>query len=242
MEFTSSFNLFTKARFPTFGKFSCLSNIQIPALAEQHEILNLFFKKQVPSLQSHPGKIGHEEQCRIDDAEHLTFCVLTRQLEHGGDQRRSIVIADHISQMFDAEILCRLHNSIFFAEQDDFNTGKQSPGFDRVALDYCNMRIGKRLGSGEKSDERHKNSLKVRVERLNVLTFQCPLIDIFQRLRLNACFDFNQFSFIMNEIKHFLPRKIVAAIESRIHLSHELQIFRSIYCPAIISEVNGVIQ
>src|SRR5258706_13693722 len=102
------------------------------------------------------------------------------------------------------------------------------------------MRIGKRLGSGEKSDERHKNSLKV--ERLNALTFQRPLINIFKRLMLDACIDFHQFRFIMNEIKYFLPRKIVAAIESRLYLSHELQIFRSIYCPAIISEVNGVIQ
>ena len=54
--------------------------------------------------------------------------------------------------------------------------------------------------------------------------------------------DLRELRLIMDQIQYFFPGEIVVPIEATIDLTYELQIFRRIYCPAVIAKIGNVIQ
>ena len=67
------------------------------------------------------------------------------------------------------------------------------------------------------------------------------MIDIFERFVFDARVDLHQRRFIVDQVKDFLPREIVAACKPGKHLADEFQILGSIDRPTVIAKIGGVV-
>ena len=129
------------------------------------------------------------------------------------------------------EFLRGFGETCFFTEQDNLDIWKQSAGFDRVALNRCDVRISEGFGGGEKRNERHLYLSPVRAG-----------IYVLEGFMFDVRIDLRELRFIVDQIQDFFPCKIVATIEATVDLTHEFQIFRRIHGPALIAKISGVIQ
>src|SRR5215211_3465873 len=114
-----------QAVLPAFGEFDGLGNIQIPALTQQYK-----FILQLHGLFRSFYKILRQEHVCVDDAEQvavITLTSVTRQLEHGRDQRRTVGITRYIWNVFDIKVKRGFSETSLFAKQNDCDVGQQGP-------------------------------------------------------------------------------------------------------------------
>ena len=94
-------------------------------------------------------EIGHKDHVRVDDTEQVTVAICACQPKHGRDERCAILITLHLGNVLDTQLTRRFGEPRLFAQQNHLSIGKQSPRFDRVALDRRDVRIGEWFGGGK---------------------------------------------------------------------------------------------